>query len=281
MAIFLLACRKAVEIEFMLKVTNIEVIYKDVIYAVKGISLEVPPGEIVALLGANGAGKTTILRAISGILVSQEGEIAKGFIEFEGKRINSMPAEKICQMGISQIPESGGIFIDMTVKENLSIGGFRRNDRRARREDFEKMVRLFPSLSPRMNVMAGYLSGGEQQMLAIGRALMQKPKLIMCDEPSLGLAPLLVNQIFQVIRDINKGEGISILLVEQNAAKAFEIARYAYIMENGRIVIDGTIEEVTQDKEVQEWYLGVSSDGTQKKRYTNVKHYKRRKRWLS
>ena len=265
----------------MLNVVNIEVVYKDVIYAVKGISLKVPPGEIVALLGANGAGKSTTIKSISGILVSQEGEITNGFIEFEGERISSLRAEKITQMGISQIPESAGVFIDLTVKENLLIGGFQRKDRHSFKQDLEKIHQLFPALIPRMGLLAGYLSGGEQQMLGIGRALLQKPKLIMCDEPSLGLAPLLVNEIFKVIVDINQNEGISILLVEQNAAKAFEIAGYAYIMENGKIVIDGTVDEMSQDKEVQEWYLGISVEGTQKKRYTNVKHYKRRRRWLS
>jgi branched-chain amino acid transport system ATP-binding protein len=264
----------------MLKVVNIEVIYKDVIHALKGISFAVPDGKVVALLGANGAGKTTTLRAISGILVSQEGEISHGFIEFEGERISRMPAERICQMGISQIPESAGVFIDISVKENLLIGGFHRKDKQALNQDFQKILDLFPPLRGRMNLMAGYLSGGEQQMLAIGRALLQKPKLIMCDEPSLGLAPMLVNEIFGVIANINKDDGISILLIEQNATKAFEIARYAYIMETGKMVIDGTVEEVSQDKEVQEWYLGISGED-KKRRYADVKHYKRRKRWLS
>lgn len=265
----------------MLLVNNVEVIYKDVIYAVKGISFEVPQKKIVTLLGANGAGKTTILRAISGILVSQEGEICNGFIEFEGQRISSMPAERIAQLGISQIPENAGVFVDLTVKENLLIGGFQRKDIHALKEDFQKILHLFPPLASRINLMAGYLSGGEQQMLGIGRALLQKPKLIMCDEPSLGLAPLIVNEIFKVLAAINQQERISIFLVEQNAAKAFEIAEYAYIMENGRIVLDGLVEEVRRDKEVQEWYLGLSAEGIQKKRFANIKHYKRRKRWLS
>lgn len=265
----------------MLVVNNVEVIYKDVIYAVKGISFKVPQRKVVALLGANGAGKTTILRAISGILVSQEGEISNGFIEFEGQRISSMPAERIAQLGISQIPENAGVFVDLTVKENLLIGGFRRTDTHELKQDFEKMFNLFPALASRMNLMAGYLSGGEQQMLGIGRALLQKPKLIMCDEPSLGLAPLLVNEIFKVLAAINQQDRISILLVEQNATKAFEISEYSYIMENGRMVLDGMVEELRHDKEVQEWYLGLSSEGKEKKRFANVKHYKRRKRWLS
>jgi len=267
----------------MLKVNNLEVVYKDLIYAVKGVSLEVPQGKIVALLGANGAGKTTLIRAISGILLSQEAAITKGIIEFEGRQISSiLSAEKIMETGISLIPENAGVFIDLTIKENLQIGAFTRKDGRAAvKKDFEMVYELFPLLKERMNVMSGFLSGGEQQMLAIGRALLQKPKLIICDEPSMGLSPKLTNEIFKVIVDINQSENISILLVEQNAVKAFGISSYVYILENGKVVIDGPVDEVSQDKEVQEWYLGLSVEGTKKHHYADVKHYKRRKRWLS
>jgi len=263
----------------MLQVNNIEVIYNKVILVLKGLSLEVPQGQIVALLGANGAGKTTTLKAISGLLKPEDGEVTDGSIVFEGVEIHDMDAEDIVRLGIFQVMEGRRVFEHLTAEENLMAGAYTRPGREFR-EDLERVYHYFPRLKERRHSRAGYLSGGEQQMLAIGRALMARPKLMLLDEPSLGLAPLLVREIFRIVQRINQEEGTTILLVEQNANLALQIADYAYIMENGRIVLDGTPEVLRENADVREFYLGLTEVG-QRKSYREVKHYKRRKRWLS
>ncbi len=264
----------------MLSLNNIEVIYEDVILVLKGMSLQVPDGQIVALLGANGAGKSTTLKAISGLLKPENGEVTDGSIEFQGEPIHTMPAEDVVRRGIFQVMEGRRVFEHLTVEENLIAGGYTRADRNNLKRDIEMVYTYFPRLKERMKQAAGYLSGGEQQMLAIGRALMAKPKLVMLDEPSLGLAPLLVQEIFDIIKRINEEQNTTILLVEQNALLALDIAHYAYIMENGRIVMDGEPDNLRENADVREFYLGLTEVG-QRKSYRDVKHYKRRKRWLS
>lgn len=264
----------------MLTLNNVEVVYNDVIAAVRGISFEVPDTAIVALLGSNGAGKTTTLKAISGILKSQDGEIEDGSIEFNGVRLNEKSPEEVVRMGICQVPEGRRVFDDLTVDENIRVGAFTRKDKNKVTRDYDFVMDLFPLLKERKNQLAGYLSGGEQQMLAIGRGMMSKPKLMMLDEPSLGLAPLVVKEIFSVIMRINQEEGTGILLVEQNANVALLHATYGYIMENGKIVMDDKSEKLIENEDVKTFYLGLTGDA-QKKSYKDVKHYKRRKRWLS
>jgi branched-chain amino acid transport system ATP-binding protein len=264
----------------MLKVQNIEIVYHDVVLAVRGISLEVPPKKMVALLGSNGAGKSTTLKAISNILEIEEGEIEEGSIEFEGQRIDRAGPEAVVRMGLLQVPEGRGIFDDLTVLENLKMGCFTRSDSGAAKAEMETVFGYFPVLRERQTQTAGYLSGGEQQMLAIGRALLARPKLLMMDEPSLGLAPLIIQEIFRIIQRIKEKEGTAILLVEQNAQIALSISDYGYIMENGKIVLDGPCGKLMQNEDVKEFYLGFTEVGT-KKSYRDVKHYKRRKRWLS
>ncbi|NPA27364.1 MAG: ABC transporter ATP-binding protein [Chloroflexi bacterium] len=263
----------------MLQVNNIEVIYNKVILVLKGLSLEVRPGQIVALLGANGAGKTTTLKAISGLLKPEDGEVTDGSILFEGVPIHEKEADEIVRLGIFQVMEGRRVFEHLTVEENLMAGAYTRPGREFKR-DLEVVYHYFPRLKERRHQKAGYLSGGEQQMLAIGRALMARPKLMLLDEPSLGLAPLLVRELFGIIERINKEQNTTILLVEQNANLALQIADYAYIMENGRIVLDGTPEVLRENADVREFYLGLTEVG-QRKSYREVKHYKRRKRWLS
>lgn len=264
----------------MLVADNIEITYNDVILAVKGVSLKVPEGEIVTLLGANGAGKSTVLKSISGILKSQEGKIENGTIDYRGKRLNGVSPEKIVKMGICQVPEGRRVFGDLTSQENLKAGSFTRKDRKGVRRDIERALEYFPRLKKALHVKAGYLSGGEQQMLAISRALVAKPQLLLLDEPSLGLAPLLVKEIFSIIKRINEQDSISILLVEQNANMALKIANHGYIMENGRIVMDDPCDKLRKNEDVMEFYLGITEEGG-KKSFAEVKHYKRRKRWLS
>ncbi|HCX89252.1 MAG: ABC transporter ATP-binding protein [Deltaproteobacteria bacterium CG_4_9_14_3_um_filter_44_9] len=264
----------------MLTLNNVEVVYNDVIAAVRGISFEVPDTAIVALLGSNGAGKSTTLKAISGILKSQDGEIEDGSIEFNGVRLNEKSPEEVVRMGICQVPEGRRVFDDLTVDENIRVGAFTRKDKNKVTRDYDFVMDLFPLLKERKNQLAGYLSGGEQQMLAIGRGMMSKPKLMMLDEPSLGLAPLVVKEIFNVIMRINQEEGTGILLVEQNANVALLHATYGYIMENGKIVMDDKSEKLIENEDVKTFYLGLTGDA-QKKSYKDVKHYKRRKRWLS
>ncbi|ABY34312.1 MAG TPA: ABC transporter ATP-binding protein [Chloroflexus aurantiacus] len=263
----------------MLTLNNIEVIYNDVVLVLKGLSLEVPEGRIVALLGSNGAGKSTTLKAISGLLKPENGEVTDGEILFQGQPIHKKDAAEIVRMGIFQVMEGRRVFEHLTVEENLRAGAYTQSFRRFA-GDLALVYEYFPRLKERRNQIAGFLSGGEQQMLAIGRALMAHPKLIMLDEPSLGLAPLLVAEIFEIIRRINREQGTTILLVEQNARLALEAAHHAYIMENGRIVLDGSPDDLKDNADVREFYLGLNEIGSRKS-YRDVKHYKRRKRWLS
>ena len=263
----------------MLKLNNIEVVYNKVILVLKGMSIEVPDGKIIALLGANGAGKTTTLKAISGLLKSEDGEVTDGSIEFDGTPIHNRSAEEIVQMGIFQVLEGRRVFEHLTIEENLKAGAYTRKDGQNVKRDIEMVYDYFPRLRDLKNNVAGYISGGEQQMLAIGRALMAKPRLMLLDEPSLGLAPLLVREIFEIIQRINTEEKVSILLVEQNAKAALLISEYAYIMENGRVGLDGLTEELRNNPDVREFYLGLSQLG-KRKSFRDVKHYKRRKRWL-
>ena len=264
----------------MLEVNNIEVVYSDVILVLKGISLTVPEKGAVALLGANGAGKTTTLRAVAGILDSLNGELEGGTISFLGKRIKDLDASAIVRLGISMVPEGRRILDELNVVENLRVGAYTRNDRAAVRKDLDQVFSYFPVLKKRTHQRTIFLSGGEQQMLAVGRSLMSRPKLMMLDEPSLGLAPLVVRDIFKILRRINRERGTAMLLVEQNARLALRFATYGYIMENGRIVLDGTCGALEENPDVKEFYLGVTDD-EDRKSYAEVKHYKRRKRWLS
>lgn len=264
----------------MLKINNVEVIYDDVILVLKGMSMEAKEGEITVLLGANGAGKTTTLKAISGLLKSEEGEVTDGSIEFMGEKINNRDAEDIVKMGIFQVMEGRRIFKDLTVTENLMAGAHTRKDRQNIKKDIETVFGYFPKLEGRRTQVAGYMSGGEQQMLAIGRALMARPRLMLLDEPSLGLAPLLVKEIFEIIRTICSEEKTTILLVEQNANLALSIGHYGYVMEMGKVVLDGECSKLRENEDVKEFYLGLSDVG-QKKSFKDAKHYKRRKRWLS
>ena len=263
----------------MLKISNAEVIYNRVMLVLKGLTMEVPEGRIVALLGANGAGKSTTLKAISGLLKSEEGEVTDGTIAFMGESINNGDPEEIVRRGIFQVMEGRRVFEDLTVEENIIVGGHTRTDKAGFKRDKELVYDYFPRLRERRNQLSGYLSGGEQQMLAIGRALMARPKLMLLDEPSLGIAPLLVQEIFQLIKKINSEEKTTILLVEQNANVAFSICDYAYIMEGGRIVLNGPTEQLKSNEDVKEFYLGLS-DSSEKKSYRELKHYRRRKRWL-
>ncbi len=255
-------------------------VYNDVILVLRGISLEVPDGAIVALLGANGAGKTTTLRAVSGLLDVHEGDITKGDVSLNGERIDEDDAAEIVKRGVVQVLEGRRIFAELSVDDNLRAGGYTNTDRKSFKESYDRVMTLFPVLQKRRNSTAGYLSGGEQQMLAIGRALMTNPKVLLMDEPSLGLAPRLVQQIRDIIVDINK-LGTSVLLVEQNAMMALSIADYGYVMETGKIVMDGPAEKLLSDEDVREFYLGLHSEGDERKSFKDVKHYKRKKRWLS
>ena len=262
----------------LLEVGNIEVVYNDVILVLRGLSLAVPQGRIVALLGANGAGKSTTLKAISGLLKTEEGEVTRGEIRFDGERIDGTDAHLIVRKGIFQVMEGRRIVADMTCLENLRLGAFARTDGAAAvRRDIDRVYGYFPRLRERTG-LAGYLSGGEQQMLAIGRALMARPRLILMDEPSMGLSPLLVKEVFGIIRRLNEELGITILLVEQNARMALSVASYGYVMEQGKIVLDGTAEALAANEDVKEFYLG--GHGAERKSFRNLKSYKRRKRWL-
>ena len=263
----------------MLRLNNIEVIYSDVILVLKGLSLEVPRGRIVALLGANGAGKTTTLKAISGLLKTENGRVTGGGIELMGRRIDGLDPERICRLGILQVMEGRKVLESLTVEENLRIGGYTRRDPDGVAHDHQMVYDYFPRLVERRHQLAGYLSGGEQQMLVIGRALMAQPKLLLLDEPSLGLAPLLVREIFGIIQKINAERGTTFLLVEQNAQIALGIAHYGYIMENGRIVLDGPADSLRGNEDVREFYLGLSEAG-RRKSFKEIKFYKRRKRWV-
>ena len=263
----------------MLRLNNIQVIYSDVILVLKGLSLEVPDGQIVALLGANGAGKTTTLKAISGLLKTENGKVTDGSIEFMGRQIDGLDPEAICRLGIVQVMEGRKVLESLTVEENLKIGGYTRRDPEGVKTDMRMIYEYFPRLVERRHQLAGYLSGGEQQMLVIGRALMAKPRLLLLDEPSLGLAPLLVREIFEIIQKVNAERGTTFLLVEQNARIALGIAHYGYIMENGRIVLDGPAVKLRGNDDVREFYLGLSEAG-HRKSFKDIKFYKRRKRWV-
>ncbi|RME49666.1 MAG: ABC transporter ATP-binding protein [Chloroflexi bacterium] len=264
----------------ILKINNIEVRYHEVILVLKGVSLEVPQGGITALLGANGAGKTTTLKAVSGLLKHEDGEVTDGSIEFMGERIDRRDAEEIARMGIVQVIEGRRVFEHLTIEQNLKVGAHMRGNGARLREGLEMVYHYFPRLKEIRNRLAGFASGGEQQMTVIGRALMAQPKLMLLDEPSMGLAPLLIKEIFEIITQLNREAGISILLVEQNAKLALTVAPYAYILENGRVVMDGPATVLKDNPDIKEFYLGLTDLG-QRKSFRHVKHYKRRKRWLS
>ncbi len=264
----------------VLSLNNIEVFYNKSVQVLRGLSLQVPRGQIVALLGSNGAGKSTTLKAISSLLELENGELSSGTIRFEDKNIQAYKPHELVRQGLFHIMEGRRVFEDLNVEENLVSATYALNGRPGLKANFDLVYEYFPRLYERRHNLAGYLSGGEQQMLAIGRALIAQPKLILLDEPSLGLAPLLVENIFQIIARINAEQGVSMLLVEQNASVALAVAHYGYIMEMGKIVTDGSAEFLSSDPDVQEFYLGVGGSG-ENKSFRNIKHYKRRKRWLS
>jgi branched-chain amino acid transport system ATP-binding protein len=260
----------------LLAVRNVEVVYDEVILVLRGLSLDVPKGAVVALLGANGAGKSTTLKAISGLLKAEDGKVTRGEILFDGERIDGTDPDRIVRRGIFQVMEGRRIIADMTIRENLRLGAFTRRDHEVAR-DLDMVLDYFPRLKERTG-LAGYLSGGEQQMLAIGRALMARPKMILMDEPSMGLSPLLVKEVFSIIRRINRDLGVTVLLVEQNARAALSVAAYGYVMEQGKVVLDGTAEALQTNEDVKEFYLGGA--GEQRKSFKNLKSFRRRKRWL-
>jgi len=266
--------------DLILKINNIEVKYHEIILVLKGVSIEVPKGGIVALLGANGAGKSTTLKAISGLLKHEDGEVTDGSIEFMGESIDRLKAEKIAKMGIVQVIEGRRVFEHLTVEQNLKVGAHLRGSGKSVKEGLEVVYHYFPRLREKRNEVAGFVSGGEQQMTVVGRALMTNPKLILLDEPSMGLAPLLIHEIFNIITRLNREENISILLVEQNVKLALNVAPYAYVMENGRIVMDDTSEKLRENPDIKDFYLGLTDVGGRKS-FRDVKHYKRRKRWLT
>jgi branched-chain amino acid transport system ATP-binding protein len=263
----------------MLEVNHIEVVYMHVIQVLRGVSLEVGDGKIVALLGVNGAGKTTTLKAISGMLKTEEGEVTAGSIDFDGKRIDRYGPEDIAVMGITQVMEGRRVLEHLSVEENLLVGAYCRKDRAEVKKDVEMVFDWFPNIKHLRGQMSGYLSGGEQQMLVMGRSLMARPKLVLLDEPSLGLAPLMVKEIYDIIRGINAEQKMALLLVEQNARAALGIADYGYVLENGRVAIGGTAEKLRDNEDVREFYMGLSAAGAEKS-YRDVKHYRRKKRWL-
>lgn len=267
-----------VETPAMLTLNNVEVIYDEVILVLRGLSLTVPEGQIVALLGSNGAGKSTTLKAVSGLLPTEHGEVTDGQIMFDGQDVTKVDAAARVRLGMSLCMEGRHVFEHLTVAENLVAGAYSR-DRSDAAADLEMVYDFLPKMADMRARIAGYLSGGEQQMLAIGRALMSKPRLLMLDEPSLGLAPLLVQEIFGFIKRLNVEMGLTVLVIEQNARRALEIADVGYIMEQGRIVLEGTAAELQENPDVKEFYLGLGDEGTRKS-YRDVKHYKRRKRWL-
>jgi len=266
----------------ILEINNIEVIYDHVILVLKGVSLNVPRHGITALLGANGAGKSTTLKAISNLLKAERGEVTKGSIEFEGERVDTMFPNDLVRRGCIQVMEGRHCFEHLSIEENLMTGAFTRKDGRgAIAADLEMVYDYFPRLRERRNSLAGYTSGGEQQMCAIGRAMMSKPTMMLLDEPSMGLAPQLVEEIFEIIKVLNEKEGVSMLLAEQNTNIALKYAKYGYILENGRVVMDGEASELLENEDVKEFYLGVASDDEERRSFKNVKAYKRRKRWLA
>jgi len=266
--------------DVLLSVNNIEVIYDSVILVLKGVSLEVPRGGIVALLGANGAGKTTTLKSISNLLEAERGDVTKGSITYDGIEVQSLDPNDLVKRGVIQVMEGRHCFPHLTVEENLQTGAYTRRDGNAAiRESLDMVYTYFPRLKERRTSLAGYISGGEQQMCAIGRALMSSPSTMLLDEPSMGLAPQLVEEIFEIVKELNTQEGVSILLAEQNTNIALRYADYGYILESGRVVMDGDAKDLAENEDVKEFYLGVSGEG--RKSFRDVKHYKRRKRWLA
>ncbi|MCK6409049.1 ABC transporter ATP-binding protein [Thauera sp.] len=263
-----------------LSVNNIEVIYNHVILVLKGVSLSVQEGSIVALLGGNGAGKTTTLRAVSSLLKGERGEVTKGSVDYNGERVDAMTPADLVKRGVVQVMEGRHCFGHLTIEENLRTGAYTRTDGKvAVEETLEKVYNYFPRLKTRRNSQAAYTSGGEQQMCAIGRALMAKPKLVLLDEPSMGLAPLIVEEVFEIVKDLNTKERVSFLLAEQNTMVALRYADFGYIMENGRIVMEGAAKDLASNEDVKEFYLGLAGEG--RKSFRDIKHYRRRKRWLS
>ena len=266
--------------EKILCVNNIEVIYDHVILVLKGVSLEVPKGGVVALLGANGAGKTTTLKAISNLLQAERGDVTKGSIIFDGAEVQDLSPNELVRRGCIQVMEGRQCFAHLTIEENLLTGAFTRRDGKAAiRRDLDLVYSYFPKLEERHSAIAGYTSGGEQQMCAIGRALMSRPKMILLDEPSMGLAPQIVEEIFEIVKDLNEKEGVSFLLAEQNTQMALRFAQFGYILENGRVVMDGAARSLAENEDVKEFYLGIS--GGRRKSFRESKHYRRRKRWLA
>ncbi|WP_378942410.1 ABC transporter ATP-binding protein [Mesorhizobium sp. ANAO-SY3R2] len=263
----------------MLEVENLQVVYGNSIEALRNASFQVGKGSITALLGSNGAGKSTILKSISGVLYPEDGKIRSGGLSFEGLDLTNLMPNEIVRLGIAHVPEGRRLFIELTVEENLIVGGYTRS-RAENAATIEEIYTLFPRLKEKRSAVSGYLSGGEQQMVAIGRALMKRPRLLMLDEPSLGIAPIIVADIYQGIRELNSKLGLTVLLVEQDASLALKAAQYAYVMENGRVVLDGTPEALSQNEDVREFYLGVGERGDRRS-MREVKHYRRRKRWLS
>ncbi len=264
----------------MLSLNNVEVIYDSVILVLKGVSIACEDGRITTLLGANGAGKTTTLKAISGVLRTERGEVTKGSVELNGQRIDRLPPYDVVRRGVVQVFEGRRVFEHLTTEENLVAGAHTQPDRVKVAAGIERVYQYFPRLKERRHVQSGYLSGGEQQMLVIGRALMSTPKVMLLDEPSLGLAPMLVEEIFAIVQRLNQQEKLTVLLVEQNATMALSIADHGYVMENGRIVLEGTGDSLRENPDIKEFYLGLTEVGARKS-YRDVKHYKRRKRWLS
>jgi branched-chain amino acid transport system ATP-binding protein len=274
------AATAAVPAKAMLTVNNIEVIYDHVILVLKGVSLEVPEGSVVALLGANGAGKSTTLKSISNLLAAERGDVTKGTIEFRGRRVDKLTPNELVRLGVCQVMEGRHCFAHLTVEENLLTGAYTQRGSRAEvRNDLERVYHYFPRLKQRRASLSGYTSGGEQQMTAVGRALMARPTMILLDEPSMGLAPQIVEEIFEIVRDLNRKERVSFLLAEQNTMVALRYANYGYILENGRVVMDGEAQGLAQNEDVKEFYLGLSTAG--RKSFRDVKHYRRRKRWLA
>jgi len=270
--------KKSNAVEDVLVVNNIEVVYSHVILVLKGVSLKVKKGGITALLGGNGAGKSTTLKSISNLLASERGEVTKGSVSFNNEYIHDLDPAQLVKKGVIQVMEGRHCFEHLTVEENLLTGAYTRNSSKEVKDDLERVYNYFPRLRERRTSLAGYTSGGEQQMIAIGRALMAHPTMILLDEPSMGLAPQLVKQIFEIVAEINKKEGVTILLAEQNTNVALQYAEYAYILENGRVVMEGSAESMRDNEDVKEFYLGISGEGRQS--FKDVKQYRRRKRWL-
>ena len=263
----------------LLDVRNIEVVYHDVVFAVKGVSLTVAAGQVVTLFGPNGAGKTSLVRAISRLLRSVEAEIRSGSVRFDGESLEALAPHQVARRGLYQIPEGGNVIKELTVRENLLLSQFCRASRAGLEDDYARVVDRFPILKARESQLGGLLSGGEQQMLSMAKALLARPRLLLLDEPTLGLSPLLVRENFHTLRELNRDLGIAILVIEQNARVALDFASYGYVMESGRVVFDGPVDALRENREIQEFYLGL--EGGLKKSFREVKHYKRRKRWLS